>query len=273
MLFGKFTISKNGLVILILRFNTAKMHIPAKDASNRCSTPALAGEPGAKICGGPAKSARANAAAQLERFVLPAGEMYAIIEQSIGQGRAAGAAAQTGKDGTAMEAKGGILVLGHGGFGVQLGELLQSAGYGPVCHLDDGDPACRPFADYADLALRAQYPSALVALGSNALRQSWLQKLAQAGYRVPVFVHAAAVVSPTARLGGGTVVLPFAYVGAGARLGEGCIVNAGAIIDHNASLGDACHAAPGAIIKAGASVEARQKIDSGCVIRSPWERG
>lgn len=172
-----------------------------------------------------------------------------------------------------MEAKGGILILGHGGFGVQLGELLQGAGYGPICFLDDGDPACRPFAHYVDPALRAQYPAALAALGNNGLRRSWLQRLEAAGYRLPVFLHPAAVVSPTAQLGAGTVVLPFAYVGAGASLGEGCLVNAGAIIDHNAVLGAACHAAPGAIVKAGAAVAAGEKIESGSVVHSPWEKG
>ena len=79
------------------------------------------------------------------------------------------------------------------------------------------------------------------------------------------------VVSPSAVLGAGTVVLPFCYVGAGVTAGRGCILNAGAIIDHNAALGDGVHAAPGAIVKAGAAVAALAKVESGQVVRSPWD--
>lgn len=171
-----------------------------------------------------------------------------------------------------MAEKGGILVLGHGGFGVQLGELLAATGYDPVLFLDDGDKSLRSFSDYTLPELKKCCSAALVALGNNSLRVQWLQKLAAAGYRIPVFVHPSAVVSPSAQLEAGTVVLPFAYVGAGAVLGAGCIVNAGAIVDHNAVLGAGCHAAPGAVIKAGAQVCGGTKIDSGEVIRSPWDK-
>ena len=67
------------------------------------------------------------------------------------------------------------------------------------------------------------------------------------------------------------IILPQAYVGADAHLGVGCIVNAGAIVDHNAQLGRGVHVAPGGIVKAGAEVAEFAKVDSGEIIRSPWE--
>ena len=56
------------------------------------------------------------------------------------------------------------------------------------------------------------------------------------------------------------------------KWGAGCIINAGAIVDHNAVLEDGVHAAPRATIKAGATVERCMKVDSGEIIRSPWEK-
>ena len=91
-------------------------------------------------------------------------------------------------------------------------------------------------------------------LGNNELRLQWLQKLVAAGYQTPVFEHPAAEVCSSAALGAGTVVLPFAFVGAGTKVGAGCIINAGAIVDHNAVLEDGVHAAPRATIKAGATL-------------------
>ena len=67
------------------------------------------------------------------------------------------------------------------------------------------------------------------------------------------------------------IILPQAYVGADAHLGVGCIVNAGAIVDHNAQLGRGVHVAPGGNVKAGAEVAEFAKVDSGEIIRSPWE--
>ena len=69
----------------------------------------------------------------------------------------------------------------------------------------------------------------------------------------------------------GCIILPQAYVGADAHLGVGCIVNAGAIVDHNAHLGRGVHVAPGGIVKASAEVTDFGKVDSGEIVRSPWE--
>ena len=42
-------------------------------------------------------------------------------------------------------------------------------------------------------------------------------------------------------------------------------------MDHNAQLGRGVHVAPGGIVKAGAEVAEFAKVDSGEIIRSPWE--
>ena len=165
-----------------------------------------------------------------------------------------------------------ILVLGRGGFGRQLGEMLESGGWGTPVYLDDNAPGCAGMLrDYVDPRLRRQCPAAFVAIGNNALRRQLLQKLTAVGYKLPVFVHPMAEVCDSASLGPGSVVLPFAFVGANVHAGAGCILNAGAIVDHDARLGAAVHVAPGGIVKAGAELADEIKVDSGEIIRSPWE--
>ena len=166
------------------------------------------------------------------------------------------------------------LILGKGGFGRQLADWLEEDGWGSADFLDDNAPGCAgALRDYADPALLKPGRPAFVALGDNELRVALLQKLAAAGYETPVYISDAASVSPSAVLEPGCVVLPQAYVGAGAHLGAGCIVNGGAIVDHDAVLGRGVHMAPGGIVKAGAEVTAFAKVDSGEIIRSPWEKG
>ena len=165
------------------------------------------------------------------------------------------------------------LILGKGGFGRQLADWLAEDGWGNAEFLDDNAPRCAgKLLDYADPALLKPGRPAFVALGNNQLRLTLLQKLAAAGYEPPVYISQAASVSPSAVLEPGCVILPQAYVGAGAHLGMGCILNAGAIVDHDATLGRGVHVAPGGIVKAGAQVAEGSKVDSGEIIRSPWER-
>ena len=164
------------------------------------------------------------------------------------------------------------LILGKGGFGRQLADWLLDEGWGRAEFLDDAAPGCAGrLHDYTDPALLRKNRPAFAAVGNNVLRAELLQKLAAAGYSTPVFISDAASVSPSAVLEPGCIILPQAYVGADAHLGVGCIVNAGAIVDHNAHLGRGVHVAPGGIVKASAEVAEFGKVDSGEIVRSPWE--
>ena len=164
------------------------------------------------------------------------------------------------------------LILRPGRFGTQLNDWLMDEGWGSADFLDDNAPdAVGGLRDYVDPAILKRGRPAFVALGDNKLRVELLQKLAAAGYSTPVFISDAASVSPSAVLEPGCIILPQAYVGADAHLGVGCIVNAGAIVDHNAHLGRGVHVAPGGIVKASAEVADFGKVDSGEIVRSPWE--
>ena len=146
------------------------------------------------------------------------------------------------------------LILGRGGFGTQLNDWLMDEGWGSADFLDDNAPdAVGGLRDYVDPAILKRGRPAFVALGDNKLRVELLQKLAAAGYSTPVFISDAASVSPSAVLEPGCIILPQAYVGADAHLGRGV------------------HVAPGGIVKASAEVAEFGKVDSGEIVRSPWE--
>lgn len=81
----------------------------------------------------------------------------------------------------------------------------------------------------------------IVSIGVNSTRKKIVEKL---NCHFGVAIHPTAVVSPSARIGEGTVVMAGAIINAGAVIGKHCIINTGASVDHECVLGDYVHIAP-----------------------------
>jgi UDP-perosamine 4-acetyltransferase len=93
-----------------------------------------------------------------------------------------------------------------------------------------------------------------VAIGDNGARMRAAETVVRAGFRLTGAVGRGAVISSTATIGDGTVVMNGAVVNADARLGELCIVNTGATVDHDCIIGDGVHLAPGTHIAGGVTI-------------------
>lgn len=163
-----------------------------------------------------------------------------------------------------------LLILGAGGYGKTIADLAAQLGcYDQIAFLDDGRTGeavlgiCEDFAKFIDSQTQ-MYP----AFGNNDMRMRWLAILQDAGIDVPTLVHPRAYVSPTAKLGIGTVVLPMAVVNTGVTVEKGSIINIGALIDHDSVIEAGVHLAPGVIVKAENRIPAMAKIESGVVIEN-----
>ncbi|MGY3234748.1 MULTISPECIES: acetyltransferase [unclassified Bradyrhizobium] len=101
------------------------------------------------------------------------------------------------------------------------------------------------------------YPDAASVIGIGTLQAGPAR--AQMIGRVPVkrwasVVHPRAFVSPSARIGVGTVVMPGAIVNARAVIGDHCIINSGVIVEHHVRIGDCTHLSPGTVVGGGAEI-------------------
>lgn len=148
-----------------------------------------------------------------------------------------------------------LLVIGAGGHAAVVIEVARAAGFTPVAALDPGgqqDVLGVPIRG-GDDALESVLASgdidaATVAIGSNMLRRRLAERLRALKCPTPALVHPSAIVSPSARMGDGTVVMALAVINARAVIGEDCIINTGAIIEHDCVLADGVHAAPRSIM-------------------------
>jgi UDP-perosamine 4-acetyltransferase len=117
-------------------------------------------------------------------------------------------------------------------------------------------------------ALRARgVAAAFVAIGDNRTRQRIGRDLGQLGFTLPAIVHPTAIVSPSARIDAGSVVMAGAKIGPDAWIGELAIVNTGAIVEHDVQLGRAAHVAPGCSLAGCVQVGERALLGIGSVAR------
>jgi len=126
--------------------------------------------------------------------------------------------------------------------------------------------------------LREVPGEAILAVGDNPRRLQLAEAWTAEGAAWGIAMHPSAVVSPSATVGAGSVILPRAVVHTDARIGAHVIVNTGAIIEHDSVIEDGASVSPGvctggrvhvgrgAFIGAGATLAPRVTIGAGSVI-------
>ena len=179
-----------------------------------------------------------------------------------------------------------LLIVGAGGHGRSVAEAVLAAGkYELVGFVDDAASDLQHvwdlpvFGATVDLANYREYAdAAIVAIGSNRLREELQQRLYAAGFELATVVHPKAIVSPRAVVGAGCAIMAGAIVGTEAQLDTGVIVNCGAVVDHHCRVEDFGHLgvnagmAGGAVLGRGAWMQAGSvlgydvKIEAGVVL-------
>ena len=158
-----------------------------------------------------------------------------------------------------------LLIIGAGQYGMVVKEIAGSLGYDRIDFLDDNKPiAVGGINEYNSFTDR--YASAVVAIDNAEMRLELISKLTAAGYELPVLIHKKAYVSPSAKIGVGTVIEPMAVVNTDTVIGVGCIISAGAIINHNCIIEDGCHIDCGTVVGARAVVKSKTNTKYGEII-------
>lgn len=167
---------------------------------------------------------------------------------------------------------GRVVILGAGGHGRVVADILTLAGWTVDGFLDDakdglvaGLPVLGPFARAFEpnfLAGRA----AIVALGDTATRVAVSRRLIDRSVPLAIAIHPSAVVARDAAIGAGTTVAAGAVVGVTARIGRFCIVNTGASVDHDCVVEDGAFLAPGVRLCGGVRVGEGAFLGAGAIV-------
>ncbi|MDD5159838.1 MAG: acetyltransferase [Sulfuricurvum sp.] len=145
-----------------------------------------------------------------------------------------------------MEQNKVIYIYGASGHGRVIADIAYACGYTIGGWIDDSIYNDAP--DWETfIQTHTSCPIAL-GIGNNYTRFELSEKITRLGYQLPALIHPSAIISPSAAISYGTVVMPLSVINAHAIIGKGVIVNSGAIIEHDCILGDYSHISPNAAL-------------------------
>ncbi|MCM3115093.1 acetyltransferase [Neobacillus sp. MER 74] len=168
-----------------------------------------------------------------------------------------------------------IILIGHGGHSRVITDIIHSnQGYEIVGFLDDrydkvkviNNTYCGPISSANRLVENIYDIKFFIAIGNNNIRQSIVNRLNLSDEYFPSLIHNSAVISPSAKIGPGTVVMPNAVLNADSRVGKHCIINTSSIIEHDSVIGDFSHISPGVNITGNVQIGDGSHVGAGSTI-------
>ena len=169
-----------------------------------------------------------------------------------------------------------VVIVGAGGQGRELRDLLLDLGLEVAGFLDDADPdriAARgarldaPVLGPVDLAERPELPFVL-GLGWPQPRAAALERLARVGRpALDAVTHPSAVIGRHVDLGRGTVVAAASVVTTGTSLADHVLVNYGCTVGHDVRIGVGTAVMPGASVSGDVTIGANVLIGGRAFVR------
>jgi sugar O-acyltransferase (sialic acid O-acetyltransferase NeuD family) len=166
-----------------------------------------------------------------------------------------------------------LLIWGAGGHGKVVLDTARSTGrFEHIVFMDDNSSRagltfceCSLVGGPEELHCFTGSPF-IVAVGDNQTRARCFQRAIESGLIPMPLVHTTAIVSPSATIGRGTVVMAGVIINASAVIGDNCIINSGAVIEHDCTVEAHAHISPGAILGGGVRVETLAHVGMGAVV-------
>lgn len=169
-----------------------------------------------------------------------------------------------------MKTTNSMYLYGAGGHAKVILDILQSSGIGLKGVFDDNPSVAKlrvmKVADGIRL-LGEGFPHLdaplIISVGNNT-RRAELASLIKADFGVAI--HRSAIISHSATIGVGSVVLHGAIIQADAQIGRHVLVNTAASIDHDNVIGDYAHVSPHATLCGRVEVGEGTHIGAGAVV-------
>lgn len=168
-----------------------------------------------------------------------------------------------------------IVVIGEGGHSKVIRDIIRLNPLNQiVAMLDDkySEFTCRDGLYQGPISAAHQLKDLghklkwVVAIGNNERRKSIVMKLRLPQEDYITLIHETAVISPSASLGHGSVIMANSVIHADAHIGDHAIVNTGSIVEHDCQIADYVHIAPKATLTGAVVIQEGSMIGAGATI-------
>lgn len=150
-----------------------------------------------------------------------------------------------------------IYIYGASGHGIVLADIAETCGYKEIVFVDDnGDITFDMIKNDTDIPI-------VIAVGKNSIREKLYKKAKESGFAIATLAHSSAIISPSAIIGDGVVVMPNVVVNAKAHIGDGAILNTACVIEHECKIGDFAHISPNVALAGNVTVGSLTHIGIG----------
>ena len=153
-----------------------------------------------------------------------------------------------------------LIIIGASGHGKVVAEIAALNGYDDIEFYDDRYPEVSQHFGYPVVGKTEQLHSLknddiriFCAIGDNKTRKRVVASVPR-NLKFAILVHPQAIISPTAKIDEGTVIMAGAIINADTNVGTHVIINTGATIDHDCEIGRFSHISPGANLAGGTQV-------------------
>jgi len=164
----------------------------------------------------------------------------------------------------------GYIILGAGGHGAVIADILRRCGSDFLGFLDDTLPLGSEILSAKILGKFnncIDYPDALfiIGLGYNDQRK----KVAETyDIKYGIAIHPGAIIGESVEISAGTVVMAGGIINPRTTIGEHCIINTNASVDHDNKLGSFVHISPSAALAGHVQIGNNTHIGIGAVVKN-----
>lgn len=165
-----------------------------------------------------------------------------------------------------------ILIIGNGGHAKVVRDVIEAEGTYKVCgYLDDNIEKMYKekdiiFDNLKNIKLYQENYYFVIAIGNNKVRNKIFKKINVSIERFPVLIHPQAIISKTAEIGNGTVVMPGAIVNAETVVGQHAILNTASVVEHDCVIKDYTHISPGAVLTGNVTVGESTQVGANATV-------
>ncbi|MBD3107688.1 acetyltransferase [Bacillus sp. AGMB 02131] len=148
-----------------------------------------------------------------------------------------------------------IILIGNGGHSRVIRDLvLANKKFELFAVLDDqftkvvkSDILYAPISYIKELEQSYEF-KIILAIGNNKIRKKIVTELKIPSDKYASLLHPSAVISPSVKIGYGTVIMPKVVINANTVIGNHVIINSSAVVEHDNVIEDFAHIAPNATL-------------------------